>query len=108
MLGWTETIGPRNLLLAVAALVLAASLATAAIVEAARFSPLSPERGYLLYPRSGVCASARGASNAATGTGGIRRSASVLRTVRSANATMPPELGQRLDAKWLESVDHGR
>jgi hypothetical protein len=104
---WREAIGRPRLVLT--SLLFAAPLATAAVVGAAKLLALSPESGYLLYPRSGVCASTRGADEPATGAAAVDRQAPVFRPARNtAGAVMPPELGERLDAEWLESADPKR
>jgi hypothetical protein len=94
-IGWTP------FLLATALLVLGAPLGRAAF-DRATILTKSSETGYLLYPRTPVCAPPQaGVVAAATGTTAMRRY--WVRPTRTANAVMPPALGQTLNPESLTS-----
>ncbi len=90
-LAWTRT------LLAIAALALGAPLAIAAVVGVGALSPRSAPSGYLLYPRLGLCAPRLASAAQAT----ISSVRSPFRPMRTADAVMPPGLGQTLTPEWL-------
>ncbi len=86
-----------NALMAIASLALGAPLAMAAIDRMAMLFPRSPEPGYLLYPRLGLCTPTREQTAEAL----LRRPPCPFRPMRTANAVMPPGLGQSLSPQWL-------
>lgn len=92
-----------NALIAIASFVIGAPLAMAAMGGVAMLIPRSPELGYLLYPRSDLCAPSRARANEAAVAIRVRRS-TVFRPVHTAGAVMPPGLGEHLSAERLEAL----
>jgi hypothetical protein len=88
-------------LLVVASLVVAAPLAMAAVESVGKLFVRSPEPGYLLYPRLGLCTPSRSNTSEAAAPG-ERRLPRAFRPTRTADAAMPPELGQSLSSRSLE------
>jgi hypothetical protein len=94
-IGWTA------LSLTIASFALGAPLGWAAFNHATVLVK-SSETGYLLYPRTAVCAPAQAGSAApAAGTPATRRY--WIRPARTAKAVMPPALGQTLSSESLTS-----
>lgn len=93
---WTDA------LIAVALLIIGAPLAMAAMNGVSILIPRSPEPGYLLYPRSNLCAPSRPRAEEAAVAINVRRS--VFRPVHKADAVIPPGLGERLNAEQLEAL----
>ena len=90
-IGWTP------LLPATALLVVGAPLGRAAF-DRATILTKSSETGYLLYPRTRVCAPFKAEAAAAAAMRRYR-----VRPTRAANAVMPPASGQTLNAEFLTS-----
>ena len=91
-----------NALIAIASLVVGAPLAMAAMGGVAMLIPSSPELGYLLYPRTSLCAPSRPRAEEATVAIRVHRS-NDFRPAHKADAVMPPDLGERLKAEQLEA-----
>ena len=87
----------------IAVLAASISFAAAATFGVAALSLGSVEPGYLLYPQLGLCGprSATRAEIAALKASHRRNAA--FRPIRTADALMPPGLGQRLNARLIES-----
>jgi hypothetical protein len=92
-----------NALIAIVSLVIGTPLAMAAMNGVSIFIPRSPEPGYLLYPRSNLCAPSRPKFEEAAVAIRGRRS-TVFRPVHQADAVIPPGLGERLNAEQLEAL----
>lgn len=86
-------------LVAMALLAAGAPLAMAAVAGFPTLFSRSHETGYLLYPHFGLCAPSR--TNVADAAASTRRSAPPFRPTRTADAVMPPGLGQSLGPQWL-------
>jgi hypothetical protein len=92
-----------NAPIAIALLLIGTPLAMAAMNEVSMFITRSPEPGYLLYPRSNLCAPSRPKfEEAAVAIRGHR--STVFRPVHKADAVIPPGLGERLNAQQLEAL----
>jgi len=94
--------------LAIGTLLMAAPLATAAMVEGERLMPKAHEEGYLLYPRSSVCTPAITRDVSDKSAAAVRRHR-ILASLRARGdgSDMPPDLGGSLDAKWLTTGQPG-
>jgi hypothetical protein len=91
-----------NALIVIASLVIGAPLAMAAINGVSILIPRSPEPGYLLYPRSNLCAPSRPKLEEAAVAMRVHRS-TIFRPVHRADAVIPPGLGERLNPEQLEA-----
>lgn len=96
-----------NALIVIASLVIGAPLAVAAMNGVSIWIPRSPEPGYLLYPRSNLCAPIRPKLEEAAVAIRVHRS-TVVRVVPSADAVIPPGLGDRLNPEQLEALPSRR
>lgn len=95
-------IAGTNALVAMALLAAGAPLAMAAVGGFPALFSRSHETGYLLYPRLGLCGPSR--TNASGAAASTRRSHPPFRPTRTADAVMPPDLGQSLGPQWLGPV----
>lgn len=93
-IGWTP------FLLAIASLVLGAPLGRAAFDHATILTE-SSETGYLLYPRTPVCAPPQ--ADPAVPIAGTAATRRWVHPARTAKAVMPPALGQTLSSESLTS-----
>jgi hypothetical protein len=89
-----------NALLAVASLAVAAPLALPEVGSVSTLFARSPEPGYLLYPHLGLCMAGRTKVSQADASA-VRGSARAFRPTLTADAVMPPSLGQSLAHSWL-------
>jgi hypothetical protein len=94
---WTDA------LIAIALLVIGTPLAMAAMNGVSMLIPRAPEPGYLLYPRSNLCAPRRPRAEEAAVAIRVHRS-TVFRAAPKADAVMPPGLGERLNPEQLEAL----